>query len=110
MAITADNEKILLEHLKELPEILQTLISGGEFDYYLETVAEKYQLSEAQKNILSNELLLTFLGITPLNELAQNLVTHAGLSRHAAIDLFRELPRSSMELFVVFLNNILEEK
>ncbi len=108
--MTDENQKILVEHLKELPEVLQTLVTDGEFDYFLETVGEKYQLSEKQKSTLSNELLLTFLGISPLSELAQNLVTLVGLDKKTAINLIKELPQSSMELFVLFLIDVLSEQ
>jgi hypothetical protein len=109
MALSETNQQLLVERLEALPKELANLITGGEFDYFLESLVEEKNFSEDQRAIISNELLLMFLLLEPYENLVDNLAVEAKLARIDAELIVRKLSHGNLAPLLVFVREVTEE-
>lgn len=110
MSLSEQTTAVMMQRFHSLPDDLQALIINGELDYYVETATSEYSLADEQKNLLSNELLLTFLATEPLQQLPKNLLTNVGLAEETAIKIIKSLAQSPLRPLLVFAASVVDNQ
>ncbi len=67
------------ERLNKLPKRLRDFIISETWDNDLTKILSSYIINDSQKTIISNELFLVLLMVTPYTELQKNIALHANL-------------------------------
>lgn len=86
-----DTSGILLENYKVAPKAVQTFISSGALDKFIQETQAKYKLHIDVAGRLSNEILLVLLGVTDPNELPKNVLNEALISEADFASLFKDI-------------------
>jgi glucose-6-phosphate-specific signal transduction histidine kinase len=80
----ADIKEILAEHFNALPKVVQESITSSNVEEKLRTVAKKHNLHLDKWVMLENEVMMTLLGIQPIENLAANIMQETGITKEEA--------------------------
>lgn len=72
------------EQFARLPKIVQDAILSADIEKHLRALSETHKLHLDQWEKLENEVTLTLLGFAPLEQLGQNIASHAGITPEIA--------------------------
>lgn len=81
---TSEIKKILKERFAALPKVVRNAITSSNVEQKLQDVAKKHSLHLDQWIPLENEVMMTLLGIQPIDKLAGNIVQETGTSKEIA--------------------------
>lgn len=76
---TTSQDQQLLATFENAPPFIRAFVEDGEFSAFVERLADKFSLETGLRARISNELLMTLLGITSPTELPDNLRNEAGV-------------------------------
>ncbi len=74
-----EQEQILKDAFLRLPKILQETITDSDVQDKLRKLASKYELHIDKWDVLENEIMMTLLGISEPEKLAENIATEVGI-------------------------------
>lgn len=80
--------------------ILQRRISNDEIANSLLEIANRFNLSDEQRNPFELEAMLVLLGVTPQEDLKDNLIADAGLSYETAVRVQRAFEREILQSYL----------
>lgn len=87
----------LAEQFKSLPKIVQDAITSADVQKHMRTLADSHQLHLDQWQLLENEVMLTLLGLQPIDELGKNIQTEVGVSQEVAVALAGDISKVVFE-------------
>jgi hypothetical protein len=87
MEETTNIKQLIGERIASLPAPVRNAIESAELEQHLRGLAEKHKLHFDQWDSLEQEVMLTLLGVHPIEELEINMVSEVGIS----LDLARTL-------------------
>jgi hypothetical protein len=96
----------LRSRFDELPEELTEVILDPLLNVELEDIAKRYGLSEQQKKVLSNEVMLVLFLFEPLSQLRSTLVQNMEISPSTAEAIMFELEAGALYGVTVLLSAI----
>ncbi len=91
-----DTKKALADQLSALPKVVQEAITSANTTEHLRKLATTQKLHLDQWQILENEVMLTLLGLQPIDELEANIVKEVDVSPEMARTLTEAI---SQEIF-----------
>ncbi|MEK7628512.1 MAG: hypothetical protein AAB421_03785 [Patescibacteria group bacterium] len=89
------DQKILTEQIKErfdtLPKSVQDAITSADVQAHLRRLADTHKLHYDQWQVLENEVIMTLLGLSPMEDLRNSLVTQVGVDEKTGDKLARDI-------------------
>lgn len=89
----SDSAKNIWDHVKTLPEPLQTVLRRRLTDDSLSTpvraIAERFKLSEEDSNAFETEATLAVVGLTDISNFKDDLIAEVGLNYETAVRVHR---------------------
>ena len=82
-----DTKKALADQLATLPKVVQEAITSANTTEHLRKLANTQKLHLDQWQVLENEVMLTLLGLQPIDELEANIIKEVGVSNEIAHEL-----------------------
>jgi hypothetical protein len=86
-------EEILAERFAALPVTVQSAINDASVEEKLRTLAGKHKLHLDQWVLLENEIMLTLLGISDPEDMAENIAKEVNVSKEVAEALVNDIAR-----------------
>lgn len=77
-------KEILAEHFNTLPKVVQNAITSSNVEEKMQIVAKKHNLHLDQWIPLENEVMMTLLGIQPIDKLAANIAQETNIPMEMA--------------------------
>ena len=90
------NEKIRAR-FKELPKVVQDAILSADVQKHLRALADAHQLHLDQWQLLENNVMMTLLGLQPIEELAANIKDDTEVSEEIAQELAGDISKIVFE-------------
>ncbi|HEY4526708.1 MAG TPA: hypothetical protein VJK53_02570 [Candidatus Paceibacterota bacterium] len=90
------NEKIRAR-FKELPKVVQDAILSADVQKHLRALADAHQLHLDQWQLLENNVMMTLLGLQPIEELAANIRDDTEVSEEIAQELAGDISKIVFE-------------
>ena len=90
------NEKIRAR-FKELPKVVQDAILSADVQKHLRALADAHQLHLDQWQLLENNVMMTLLGLQPIEELAANIKNDTEVSEEIAQELAGDISKIVFE-------------
>ena len=79
-----DLEKALKERFQKLPKVLQNAITSADVEKRMRELADTHKLHIDQWQSLENEVMLTLLGVQPIESLEKNIKSEVAVPDDAA--------------------------
>jgi len=92
-----DIDKDLAEQFKSLPKVVQDAITSADVQEHMRALAEKHQLHVDQWELLENEVMLTLLGLEPIEKIAENIKNEVGVPQDVAAALAADISKIVFE-------------
>lgn len=86
-----DRRKILEEQFLKLPKVVQDAITSGHVAEKFQALVGKYKLHVDTWDTIENLIMLTVLGISPPEELVNEIVSATGISAEIAVGLVEDV-------------------
>ncbi len=90
-------EKALKERFDKLPKVLQDAITSADVEKRMRELADTHKLHIDQWQSLENEVMLTLLGIQPIEDLEKNLKSEVNVSGEVAASLAGDISKIVFE-------------
>ncbi|QQG38030.1 MAG: hypothetical protein HYS26_00540 [Candidatus Kaiserbacteria bacterium] len=92
-----DLDKKIAERLKELPKVVRDAIESADVENLLRKMADTHKLHLDQWERLENEVMLTLLGFSEINELQANIGREVGVDEKTAAALAGDISKEVFE-------------
>ena len=93
----SEYEKAIAEQFETLPHVVQEAILSADVETRLRELWQKHQLHVDQWASLQDEVMLTLLGLRPVEKLQENIRARAGVPDAIAASLAEEISHSVFE-------------
>lgn len=90
-------EKALKERFDALPKVLQDAITSADVEKRMRGLADTHKLHIDQWQSLENEVMLTLLGVQPIEDLEKNLKSEVNVSAEVATSLAGSISKMVFE-------------
>lgn len=90
-------EKALKERFQKLPKVLQNAITSADVEKRMRELADTHKLHLDQWQSLENEVMLTLLGVQPIEDLEKNLKNEVVVSSETAKSLAGDISKIVFE-------------
>jgi len=106
-----DNEldDALKERFDKLPKVIQNAITSADVEKRMRELADTHKLHIDQWQALENEVMLTLLGVQPIEDLERNLKTEVNVSSEIAGSLASDISKIVFEPIRAELERELEQ-
>jgi hypothetical protein len=94
---TQDLQTIIKDQLAALPLVVQKAVRSSEIQANLRALSGAYKLHVDQWESLEEEVMMTLLGIDPIEDLQQNIVTEVGVDTETAARLTQDINKIIFE-------------
>lgn len=85
------------ERFEQLPKVVQDAITSADIEKHLRELANTQKLHLDQWQILENQVMLTLLGIEPIEKLTENIQNEVGVSTEIAKSLTENVSKIVFE-------------
>jgi len=92
-----DIQKLIRERFAQLPKVVQTAITSADIEKQLRELANTHKLHLDQWQTLENEVVMTLIGINPVEELSVNLQKQLAVSNEIAKSLTADISKIVFE-------------
>jgi hypothetical protein len=92
-----DTDTLIKERMAQLPKIVQDAITSADVQQHLRTLANGHKLHIDQWATLENEVMLALMGLSQVQDLAENIQNEVGVSAETAASLALDISQIVFE-------------